>query len=117
MIERLRSPRSLAWGSNRLRTGWLLTVLTIAALVSLPILSVLSHLFIGTNEGWSHLITTVLPTYLINSFWLSIGVSLGVLGIGVSTAWLVSLCSFPGRRWVELALLLPLSTPARNELE
>ena len=109
-LNRWRSPQP--WRLPLGEMGWPLTVSAIAALVSVPIVSVLSHLFQGTNEGWRHLVATVLPTYLLNSFWLSVGVSVGVLGIGVSSAWLVSLCCFPGRRWVELALLLPLSTPA-----
>jgi iron(III) transport system permease protein len=35
-----------------------------------------------------------------------------VLLIGVSSAWLVSACEFPGRRLFEWALLLPLAMPA-----
>lgn len=32
--------------------------------------------------------------------------------LGVPTAWLTSMCSFPGRRWLSWALLLPLAMPA-----
>lgn len=91
---------------------WLWLVVAIAGLVALPILAVLSNIFLNTSDTWQHLATTVLPNYLINSAVLSLGVSIGVLGIGVSTAWLVSICQFPGQRWFEWALLLPLSTPA-----
>src|ERR687885_1774133 len=41
-----------------------------------------------------------------------IGVGVGVLLIGVGTAWLVTLCRFPGSRLFEWALLLPLAAPA-----
>ncbi|MCM1981762.1 ABC transporter permease [Lyngbya confervoides] len=92
--------------------GWTLFVLFTASLVALPILTVLSHIFADSSETWAHLAATVLPSYLINSLWLSLGVSLGVLGVGVSTAWFVAMCRFPGRAIVEWALLLPLSTPA-----
>ncbi|PZU97573.1 MAG: iron ABC transporter permease, partial [Leptolyngbya sp.] len=42
---------------------------------------------------------------------LMVGVGVGVLLIGVSTAWLVSTCQFWGRRWFEWLLLLPLAAP------
>lgn len=41
-----------------------------------------------------------------------LGVGAGVLLLGVGTAWLVTLCSFPGSRVFEWALLLPLAAPA-----
>lgn len=41
-----------------------------------------------------------------------LGVGSGVLLIGVGTAWLVTICRFPGSRVFEWALLLPLATPA-----
>jgi iron(III) transport system permease protein len=54
----------------------------------------------------------VLPTYILNSLLLMLGVGLGVLLVGISTAWLVTMCRFPGRRMFEWALLLPLAAPA-----
>jgi len=92
--------------------SWTLLILAIASLVSVPVIVVLSSIFSGSSEIWNHLAATVLPGYVVNSLWLMLGVGLGVLGIGVSTAWLVSLCRFPGRRLFEWALLLPLSAPA-----
>ncbi|MEO1127086.1 MAG: iron ABC transporter permease, partial [Cyanobacteria bacterium J06639_16] len=92
--------------------GWALAVLAVVALVSLPVLVVFSSVFSDSGEIWQHLAETVLPTYLLNSLWLMLGVSVGVLGIGVGTAWLVTLCRFPGSRIFEWALLLPLAAPA-----
>ena len=43
---------------------------------------------------------------------LTLGVGSGVLLIGVGTAWLVSMCRFPGQQLFEWALLLPLAVPA-----
>ncbi|MEO0826061.1 MAG: iron ABC transporter permease [Cyanobacteria bacterium J06639_16] len=95
-----------------LSPGWSLAVLAVVALVSLPVLVVFSSVFSDSGEIWQHLAETVLPTYLLNSLWLMLGVSVGVLGIGVGTAWLVTLCRFPGSRIFEWALLLPLAAPA-----
>lgn len=91
---------------------WTVLVLAIAALLSIPIISVLASLFTGFEEVWGHLAETVLPRYIANSFILMLGVGLGVLVIGISTAWLVTMCRFPGSRWFEWALLLPLAAPA-----
>lgn len=96
------------WGVN----GWTLGVMTIALLTAVPILVVLSSVFFGSGEVWSHLASTVLWRYIANSLWLMLGVGVGVLLLGVGTAWLVTMCRFPGRRWFEWALLLPLAVPA-----
>jgi iron(III) transport system permease protein len=92
--------------------GWTILVLLVAFLVSLPILAVASSLLTNSSQVWQHLIETVLWDYLVNSFWLMLGVGSGVLIIGVSTAWLVTMCQFPGRRYCEWLLLLPLAAPA-----
>jgi iron(III) transport system permease protein len=92
--------------------GWTVFVVAIAALIATPIIFVVSSIFFDAGEIWSHLAATVLPDYLQNSFWLMLGVGSGVLLIGVGTAWLVTICRFPGSRVFEWALLLPLATPA-----
>ena len=84
----------------------------IAALIATPILVVLGGLFTNQGDIWGHLAATVLPQYILNSLGLMLGVSVGVLAIGVGTAWLVTMCAFPGRRIFEWALLLPLAAPA-----
>jgi iron(III) transport system permease protein len=86
--------------------------LGIAVLVIVPIGFVLTSLGAETGEIWQHLASTVLPRYLRNSFVLALGVGAGVLLIGVTTAWLVTMCQFPGRHFFEWALLLPLAAPA-----
>jgi len=97
--------------------GWLnplaLAALAVAALVAAPILSVWANLLSGgTGETWAHLAATVLPEYVANTLWLCLGVGLGVIVVGVSTAWLVTMHAFPGRRLFEWALVLPLAVPA-----
>ena len=91
---------------------WTVAVWWVAALVALPVLVVLGSIFADAGEIWSHLASTVLQQYVTNSLTLMVGVGLGVCLIGVSTAWLVSMCRFPGSRWFEWALLLPLAAPA-----
>ena len=90
-----------------------LAALAVAALVSAPILSVCAAIFTGgTQDTWRHLASTVLPEYVASTLWLCAGVGLGTAVIGVLTAWLVSTHEFPGRRFFEWALVLPLAVPA-----
>ena len=93
-------------------SGWTLATLVIAALVALPVLAVLSRVFMPTNGVWQHLVETVLAEYLLNTIRLVLGVGIGTLVIGVGTAWLVTMCRFPGSRVLEWALLLPMAVPA-----
>lgn len=56
--------------------------------------------------------STVLPDYLSTTLALCLMVALGVALIGISTAVVVTLFEFPGRRFFEWALLSPLAMPA-----
>ncbi|MGB8052725.1 MAG: iron ABC transporter permease [Azonexus sp.] len=92
----------------------LLAVAVIVALLAgLPVASVGLNIFVGgTSATWSHLAATVLPEYILNSLWLCLGVGVGVGTLGVTTAWLTAMHDFPGRRFFEWALVLPLAMPA-----
>ncbi len=91
---------------------WAFTVIGVALLLALPVLTVFGFVFHPATEVWQHLADTVLTEYISNSLWLMLGVGLGALLLGVSTAWLTGMCDFPGRRLFEWALLLPLAMPA-----
>jgi iron(III) transport system permease protein len=91
---------------------WQTAIILITLLFALPLIIVFSFVFQPASEVWQHLLETVLKDYIINSVLLMLGVTVGSLLIGVSTAWLTSLCDFPGRRLFEWALLLPLAMPA-----
>jgi ABC-type Fe3+ transport system permease subunit len=91
---------------------WQIAIILITLLFALPLFTVFSFIFEPAGEVWQHLLDTVLKDYIINSVLLLLGVTVGSLLIGVSTAWLTSLCDFPGRRLFEWALLLPLAMPA-----
>ena len=42
---------------------------------------------------------------------LLIGVGIGGAALGTANGWLAACCTFPGRRWLRIAQLLPLATP------
>lgn len=94
--------------------GWgpWLTVLPIAIITALPVAVVLLSLLHQDPTIWAHLWQHVMPELLANTFWLVLGVGVGVTCVGVSLAWLTAACDYPGRRFFAWALLLPLALPA-----
>lgn len=86
--------------------------LILAALVSIPVLTVLRSLTVPADGLWLELLALTLPRYLMNTIGLLAGVGLGTLLVGVSAAWLVTACRFTGSRVLEWALILPMAMPA-----
>ncbi len=98
--------------SSYVQRRWYPLVLAVVGLVLLP-LSVLALSWQSIDlQIWSHLWDTQMPRLLGNTLTLVVGVGTGVTVIGVSLAWLTSLCEFPGRRWLDWALMLPFAIPA-----
>ena len=91
---------------------WKTIALILVIVFSIPVLTVLFSLFIPNEEIWRHLVSTLLHQYVINSLILMLGVGLLTVTIGVSCAWLVTMCDFPGRKLFSFALLLPMAIPA-----
>lgn len=90
---------------------WRLGALAIAALVALPLLGIASALFTWQGELWRHLAETQLSDIISNTIVLLLGVGVGTVVIGTGTAWLVTMCRFPGSRLLQWVLLLPLVLP------
>ena len=84
----------------------------ITGLVGVPIFAV-AYLALTPEENiWPHLVSTVLPGYIGTTLTLMAGVGAGTLLIGVGTAWMVTMLRFPGRRFFEWGMLLPMAMPA-----
>ncbi|MFQ5597923.1 MAG: ABC transporter permease [Nitrospiria bacterium] len=90
---------------------WAFSAFLIAALVMVPIGVVLSSFFRPDDEVWRHLVETVLSEVLFNTLWLIVGVAVGTGFVGVSLAWLTAATEFPGRKFFEWALMLPMAIP------
>jgi iron(III) transport system permease protein len=97
---------------RRYMPGWYSVAWGSALLVMLPVLAVLWLALFPTENIWPHLVDTILPVYIRSTLLLLAGVGSLSVVIGVSTAWLVTMCHFPGRRLFEWALLLPFAMPA-----
>lgn len=92
-----------------------LAAVLLGMLVMLPLLSVAIIASSGGGAAgpgvWSHLVESGLARYTFNSVALLVLVAVGVIAVGVGAAWLTALCEFPGRAWLEVALMLPLALP------
>lgn len=91
---------------------WYPIAFAVALLVLLPLSVLLFSWHEVDQKIWAHLWQTQLPRLLGNTLMLVLGVGVGVTLLGVSLAWLTSLCEFPGRRWLDWALMLPFAIPA-----
>ena len=92
--------------------GWVIGTLLVAGVIAVPLITVIVVALRPADNIWPHLAATVLPTYALNTFVLMAGVAVGVLAVGIGTAWLVTMCRFPYRRTLEWALILPIAMPA-----
>lgn len=83
--------------------------------LALPVLAVLAS-WLQWNAQSADMLRqmadTVLPDYALTSVLLCVQVALGVVLLGGACAVAVTLFDFPGRRLLEVALLLPLAMPA-----
>jgi iron(III) transport system permease protein len=96
---------------NRSPLGWL--ALGVAATVVAPLLALVWVALQPTGaDALAHLASTVLPRYALSSLLLVAQVSVFVLLLGVGAGWLVAAYEFPGRRLLEVGMILPLAMPA-----
>ena len=89
-----------------------LAVALLSLFFCIPIIVICGSLFFPAKDVWVHLLDTVLIDYIFNSFTLLIGVGCISLILGVIPAWLITMYKFPMSRYLEWALLLPMSMPA-----
>lgn len=91
---------------------WSTSAFLWCVLLTLPFPALLLGLFLGESDGeWPHIREYLLTGYVLNTLWL-VGVvaALSVL-MAVPAAWLTSHFDFPGRKWLEWAMVLPLAIP------
>jgi iron(III) transport system permease protein len=82
------------------------------ALCLFPLVSVSIAALSVPGETIRGLVGTVLPKFALNTAGLVAVTCTASLAIGLSTAWLVTMTEFPGRRVLEIALVLPFAFPA-----
>lgn len=97
---------------RRIDRRLLIAVAILFVASAMPFLSLFGLSVGGLNSTlWQHLAKTILWPVLSSTFLLLTGIGILVSMIGVLTAWFVSVCRFPGRDILSVALLLPLALP------
>lgn len=84
----------------------------VSVALCLPMFAIIWLALTPAENPWPHLLDTVLPKYLYNTFALLAGVGICSVILGFSTAWLVTFYNFPLKRFFSWALLLPFAMPA-----
>ena len=97
----------------RVRMSWgLLVAIALTVVIAAPVAAVFAFVLQPSHGLWAHLVDTLLLAYLSNTALLGIGVGAATIVIGTGCAWLLVMYDFPGRRWLDWAMVLPLAMPA-----
>ncbi len=96
----------------QLLNGWIGWTFIIALIIALPLIVIFYNINSDAGDTWQHIVKNLIPGYVWNTIILMLGVAFLTFIMGVSTAWLVSVYDFPGRRFFSWALILPIALPA-----
>lgn len=83
-----------------------------ALIILSPLLALGYEALSVKSDIFAFLVLHVLDNVFINSLTIAVLTSIGVLTVGIMTAWFVSQYSFLGRRILKWALFMPLAFPA-----
>lgn len=78
----------------------------------LPVLALFIEAAMPGSEIFAQLWDTVLLDYIVNTLQLVVAVALLSLVFGLPVAWLIAMCRFPGRKFFQWAMMLPLAMPS-----
>lgn len=90
---------------------WRTFVFVVVICICSPIVALLLSFFQPQPDIWKHIIETQLFELISNTALLAIGVLSLTFILGVSLAWITSVCDYPGRKVFAWLLLLPLAVP------
>jgi iron(III) transport system permease protein len=99
-------------GPRRWPSVWSVGAVLIGVIVLSPVAAVVWIAMLPADNIWPHLMATVMPRYIGHTLMLMLGVAALTAAVGTGAAWLVSLYRFPGRGWLDWALLFPMAIPA-----
>ncbi|MFQ3340809.1 MAG: iron(III) transport system permease protein, partial [Flavobacteriaceae bacterium] len=91
---------------------WALTSFIFGLFILLPILVIFLKIFSTKGASFYYLWDTLLLEYSLNTIYLVIIVSVFSLIFGIFPAWFISLYKFPGRKFYDIVLFLPLAIPS-----
>ena len=91
--------------------AWIFSSLLLSFFILVPILIVLSRIFIDKSETFIYLWKTLLLDYTLNTIYLVFLTSFFSLILGIIPAWVISIYQFPFRKFYDIILFLPLAIP------
>lgn len=109
---------AISWGHRAVvgqplaRWLWLIWPFLGTVAVGIPLAAIASSWWGPPPEHWAHLVEYLLARYILNTIGVIVGVGILCSVLGLIPAWLVAGYDFPGRRWLQWALVLPLAFPA-----
>jgi iron(III) transport system permease protein len=99
------------WRLRSVSPFWTAFPALLAVVLALPLATVMTLALAAPSNVWPQLAGTVLWPTLLDTAVLLLGVGLVTLAFGAGTAWLVTMCRFPGRALLDRLLVLPLAMP------
>ncbi|MGE4581282.1 MAG: iron ABC transporter permease [Synechococcus sp.] len=99
------------WRTNISRSVLVIGATLIALLAIWPLVTLVAEMAGSLNEGGTGLSSDG-PLMVQGTIQLLLGTAFIGTILGGTNGWLLSNCRFPGRRWLRIAQLIPLATPA-----
>ena len=99
------------WRTNISRSILVIGATLIALLAIWPLATLVAEMAGSLNEGGTGLSSDG-PLMVQGTIQLLLGTAFIGTILGATNGWLLSNCRFPGRRWLRIAQLIPLATPA-----
>ena len=99
------------WRTNISRSVLVIGATLIALLAIWPLATLVAEMAGSLNEGGTGLSSDG-PLMVQGTIQLLLGTAFIGTILGGTNGWLLSNCRFPGRRWLRIAQLIPLATPA-----
>jgi iron(III) transport system permease protein len=92
--------------------GFVVVAMVLLLLVCTPVFTLLGHLATSASDQWDLVGPKILESYLKDTLILLVGVAISTFVLGTSAAWIVSSYDFPGRKYFEWLLILPMAFPS-----
>lgn len=92
--------------------GWVIAAVLLLVMVCTPIFTLLTNLVTSPGEQWDLIGPKIVESYFKDTMILLVGVAFFTFLLGTGSAWIVSSYEFPGRKYLEWLLILPMAFPS-----
>lgn len=96
---------------NRNLKFWFFGSALVVILIALPTFDIIYHLFDKPTDIWQHIKENLLTGYILTTIKLVVSTVIFSTIIATGLAWCISIYDFPLKKFLSLALLLPIAIP------